>query len=233
MAEDTDDKDESLCPMCERRRPDEGFVLCLACQANLCEDLDEVTDRFGRLTPMPGRADTGSRGAPGFRSQPPGSVHVMSMRDPRSKEHALRDDWEVEERRPPRSVQAVLFGLAMRLRAARGLTYAPPRTVVELTVWLTRHVDWLSRDQLGYEAARAVRGLRNQLRCSTGEPSPSPIGHCIEEGCAAPIFMPPTVPRAPDEPIKDMPTLTCPRCRSQYDGRRLILLRLVEESAVA
>src|ERR1044071_632896 len=113
MREDTDDKDVSLCPVCDRRRPDEGYVLCMACGVNLGEDLDEVAERFGRLDPTPGKSDSGSRGAPGFHSQPPGSVHVMSMRDPRSKDHALRSDCEIEESRPPRSVQAVLFGLAM------------------------------------------------------------------------------------------------------------------------
>lgn len=225
-----DDETAAECGICARRC-DAGRTLCGRCSAAFGDDLAEIAERYARLDATPGRADPGGRGAPGFRSSPPGSVHVMAMRDPRSLPYALAAD---DDRRPPRSVQAALLGLAMRVRAQRGLSQGPPRTVPELADWLGRHDDWLSRDPLGVEAAREVRILRAQLRPVTGDPAPRPIGHCLEDGCSAPIFMPPdAAPRAPDEPVRDMPALVCPRCRSEYDGRRLIVLRLVEEASAA
>lgn len=64
----------------------EGYRTCDGCLDKLRDSLKDIADRWGKLDPTPGAyAEHGSRGAPGFASRPPASVHVIAMRDRRSK----------------------------------------------------------------------------------------------------------------------------------------------------
>lgn len=219
------------CAVCGQHRPLAGYVVCGRCTEAFIDDLEEVAERWPELSAVPVKGDPGERGSPGFSSSPPGSVHVMAMRDPRSRDYAVRRDPECESTRPVMSVPATLIRYCRVIIHARRYRLAVPREVPEQTKFLGRQSDWLMKTPHGREACFEVRGLRNQLRASTGDPNPEPIGFCFvyvddTKQCGGPIYMPPSLPRAPDEPIRTMPVLQCPKCGEKYDGRRLILLRL-------
>lgn len=219
------------CGVCGRHRPVDGYTVCPRCAEAFADDLAEVRELYPELSAVPGKGDPGERGAPGFSSSPPGSVHVMSMRDPRSRDYAVRRDPECESTRPVMSIPATLTRYCNYVIKTRHYRLARPRTVEQQADFLGKQSDWLMQSPLGPELCYATRGLRNQLRASTGDPNPEPIGYCFvyvddEKQCGGPIYMPPSLPRAPDEPIRTMPVLQCPKCGEKYDGRRLILLRL-------
>lgn len=138
-----------------------------------------------------------------------------------------------EEETPARSVPHVLESWVQLVAEERGVKPGAG-TVPDLCSWLDRHLDWLSRQELIADLQEELRELHSQLRAATGGAHQPPVGRCIEllaDGeCGAPIYMPHgETPRAPDEPIKDLPELVCQACGSRYTGRRLILLRLNSE----
>lgn len=109
-----------------------------------------------------------------------------------------------------------------------------PAIVDDAARWLDQQLDWLTRQEIVTDFWNELRELHSQLRAATGGGRQPPVGHCIElletGECGAPIYMPKgEQPRAPDEPIKDLPELRCPACDSRYTGRRLIVLRLTAE----
>lgn len=160
-----------------------------------------------------------------------------------------------EDDSPPRSIPKAVTSLAEAVHEARGFTAPLPAGVTALCGWLAAQTDWMVGREDVAEVTADLRELRNQLRSATGDPNPKPLGHCIETACAecgtraeptattcrychgpvaecaAAIFMPASEPRAPDEPIADLPTLRCTSCGGEYTGRRLILLRLAGEKA--
>lgn len=138
--------------------------------------------------------------------------------------------WYAEDTSPVRSVPHTLASWAELVAEERDVK---PGTggVADLCAWLDRHLDWISRQEWVTDFADDLRQLHAQLKTATGDGKPSPVGHCIElldtGECGAPIFMPRgEKPRAPDEPIRDLPELRCGSCGSTYTGRRLILLKL-------
>ncbi len=67
------------------RPADGGYRTCAPCLDRLRTTLRDVVARYLRLSARPGDAGDVGRGSPGFGSRPPGSPHVMAMRDRRSK----------------------------------------------------------------------------------------------------------------------------------------------------
>src|SRR5690349_10517369 len=90
-------------------RADDRYVTCGGCCDKLRSRITEIAERYLRLDPRPGSSgEAGSRGAPGFGSRAPASVHIISMMDPRSSQDSrvwLGKDGRVhqEETSPPRS----------------------------------------------------------------------------------------------------------------------------------
>lgn len=143
-----------------------------------------------------------------------------------------------ESETPVRSVPFTLAALAGLVTEERELTEAPPSDVTGLALFLERHLDWLTRQDWVADVHDDLQTLHRQLKAATGDGGDPPVGSCIEpvEGgeCGAAIYMPAgTRPRAPDEPIRDLPSLQCQACGATYDGRRLILLRLANERKTA
>lgn len=225
-------------------RADPGYATCRACYDRLHGWLspltrdndgqpDSIPALFAALDPRPGVTDHARRG-PGFGSRSPASDHVIAIRDPRSARVYPSD---------PHSAPGILTAWVQAVwedryeDAALGLAdywrrrARLPTTVAEAAVWLDRHLDWITRRGMVTDLHTELGELHSQLRAATGRRGQPPVGRCIEllatGECGAPIYMPRgEKPRAPDEPIQDLPELVCGSCGSRYSGRRLILLRL-------
>jgi hypothetical protein len=220
------------------RLSDPGYRTCRECCDQLHRWLtpgsrddagrpDSIPELYLLLNPLPVVSDSGRRG-PGFGSRSPATDHIIAMRDRRSVKVEAGD---------PHSVPAVLASWARMIAEDRDVT-PPAATVPDLCAFLDRHLDWVTRQDWVDELADELRELHAQLRGAVGDGRQAPLGHCIEpldgRDCGAPIYMPAgTKPRAPDEPIKDLPSLQCGACGAVYDGRRLILLRLANERKTA
>ncbi len=97
------DKPANACVLCppprkERRwrLADDGYKTCSTCLDKVRSNLLEIGTRWDQLDARPGASgDHGSRGAPGFGSRPPGSTHVITMRDPRSRGYEVARDTTV------------------------------------------------------------------------------------------------------------------------------------------
>lgn len=74
-------------PMEDRawRPADSGYRTCAPCLDRMRATLKDIVARFLRLSARPGDAGEPGRGSPGFGSRPPGSPHIIAMRDRRSK----------------------------------------------------------------------------------------------------------------------------------------------------
>lgn len=87
-----------LCPPPRKvggwRRAHEGYLTCDTCLDKVRSNLKEIGQRWMMLDARPGASggDYGSRGAPGFGSRPPASVHIIAMRDVRSKGYEVAYD---------------------------------------------------------------------------------------------------------------------------------------------
>lgn len=198
-----------LCPPPREGRPwrpaDPGYVTCSDCYDRLRELLAETARRYADLDPSPGSSGEPGRGAPGFGSRSPASDHIIAMRDPRSSATAhvwLARDGRVhaESERPPLSVWGVLDTVCWAVAEARPVTGPPPdSTVADLTRWLDRHLDWITRQpEHAPDLHTALRDLAGQLRPVTGEPGRRQIGRCpvvVDEGdhtreCGAKLYAP-------------------------------------------
>jgi len=167
-------------------RADDRYVTCSACYSRMREQLDEVEARYLQLDPRPGGSGIdGSRGAPGFGSRPPLSLHVVAMRDQRSSQVAkvwLGKDGRIhaEDERPVPSVHGVLSTLAWAVaehRAEHGSSIhgevAGPddrADVFGLARFLDKHIDYVTRHaELALEVDAALRDLIGVLRPVTGD----------------------------------------------------------------
>lgn len=74
-------------------KADPGYRTCSTCLDKLREDLAEVGTRYRILDVRPGGSgEQGGRGAPGFGSRAPASVHIIAMRDHRSRSYEVSSD---------------------------------------------------------------------------------------------------------------------------------------------
>lgn len=187
-------------------RADDGYATCGGCYDRLRDTLRDITRRYQRLSPIPGRGDVG-RPPPGFGPSSPADEHILAMTDRRSLGYALHDDWAIEQERAPRSVPGTLAGIAAAVAEQRDMTSRLPATVADLAEWLDRHLDWITRQDWVDEFHSDLSELATQLRAVT-DPRRS-IGRCpvtIDEGehtreCGARLYA----------PLRG-DTITCPGC---------------------
>lgn len=198
-----------------------GYRVCDRCSRRMRDTLTDIADRWQRIVPVSAllltTPKTGRR-APGFASSPPGNVHLMAMRDPRT--HA-RDQGDI------RSPLETLHWWADFVREQRGIHHPERATVDTESATLSFHWDWITREfepdhlvSLAYELA-AVRG---QLHAVTDDPPPPIVGYCtaVVDGrrCAAPLSLP-----------RGGTVIRCPACSASYDGVQLIRLYQEDSSA--
>lgn len=158
-------------------RADDRYVTCGGCYDKLRARITEVAERYLKLDPRPGaQFESGGRGAPGFGSRPPLSLHVVAMRDGRSSQDArmwVGRDGRVhaEEENPPLSVHGVLSTLAWDVAEHRGVAGPGDRDSVYLLLqFLDRHVDHITRHaELTTEVDEQLRALVAALRPLTGD----------------------------------------------------------------
>lgn len=204
------------------RLADPHHRTCELCLDRLRENLKDIGARYFALTPMSGSCgELGGRGTPGFGSRPPGNLHIMVMRDPRSSADAhvwMGGDGRVhqESDRPPLSVWSVLITEATDIAERRGFDDFDPGlwTVDELVRWLDKQLDWVTRQETVSEFGAAMRTLLGQLKPVTGDALRF-IGRCpteIEEGehvriCDARLYAP-----------RDGDTVRCGACGRSWGG---------------
>jgi hypothetical protein len=113
------------------------------------------------------------------------------------------------------------------------------QAVQTLSGWLHARLDWIARQPWCDEFALDVGTLTAQLRTARGDPGPQPLGPCTalvdddgapdhhgQRTCGQPLWMPPTPPRAPDEPVV-LPPVVCAACGTSWHG--LAVLQLARE----
>lgn len=155
-----------------------GYQTCRPCWQGLRRQLGDIADRYHRLNPRPGASNggAGERGAPGFASTPAASLHVIAMRDHRSRPDArvwLAADGRVhaEHERPPLSVFAELHKLALGITHARNFEHGHGQTTVGgLCWWLDHQLEWVTAQPAVTMFASHLRRLLAQLRPATGDP---------------------------------------------------------------
>jgi hypothetical protein len=160
------------------------------------------------------RETSGARAAKGFRSTPPANVHVMSLRDVRTK-------WL--EPGDPHSALNVAWWYAAQVRDQRGLrTPSGPVTVDTETSTLLFHWDWIMRRAWVVNFARDMREVARQLRHAIpgSEPAPKPVGTCTHTTtelvvCRHALYLP-----------KTGRTITCQGCGHTYNPADMIALHL-------
>ncbi|HEX5119822.1 MAG TPA: hypothetical protein VFW65_31945 [Pseudonocardiaceae bacterium] len=190
----------------------EGYLACDRCITRLRESLTEITERWRRIVPahalLPPPAGH-ERRPPGYHSTPPGSVHVMALRDRRS--HAV-------DRGDVRSPLEVLHWWASYIRRERQVSGPPVATVDTEAGTVGFHLDWLARECVALPTLAAeLADVRAQLRAVTDDPPPPVIGRCTataEDGarCYTPLRL----------PTHGGPVIRCPTCRAEYDGVELV-----------
>ena len=203
------------CLLCSLN-PQTGAVLCWKHVDALSDLLNPANDGrpsediaasipclWAKLDPTPGGSGgTDERRAPGFRSTPAGSLHVIAMRDSRSKndpqvwfdpnpsgigEDITRPHWE--EPNPPRPILASVESLFDQLiedtdligpRLSDGRWFARGTSVQAMCALIH---DWLS-ELLTYhhidEIYLDLLELSDQLRRAVGDAPLGPSGWCIE-----------------------------------------------------
>ena len=211
------DRPSNACIVCKPPRgkhswklSESGFFTCQQCRDGITSDLEEIGQRYYLLNPRPGSSSAcdGTRGAPGFGSRSPASDHIIVMRDSRSAAEAhvwMGGDGRVhrESDHPPLSVFSILFTEAQDTFERRSLSDASLfSSVIGLTVFLGRHVEWWCRQSDVDQFAGRVGALVNQLRPVTGEPRPKPFARCpnvidLGEGetrtCGGLLYVPDTL----------------------------------------
>lgn len=158
-----------------------------------------------------------------------------------------------EDEHPPRAIAKSLAGLAAAVQdeihatghaacmpcPVRVHALGLPTGVAGLAAWLYARVRVLARLGWANDAYRDLRDLREQLRDAIGDPALRPIGHCtnplaevgsgVQIMCGHALYPPEGVaPTAPDEPVRNLPIVTCGRCHAVYDGLAQLRLRVAE-----
>lgn len=180
-------------------RATDGYRTCDLCLDKLRDQLADIATRYAKLDVRPGVTGDGGRGAPGFGSRAPASVHVISVMDPRSSAEAhvwVGGDGRVhrESERPPLSVYSVLETEARDVAERRQIGDVSWGNVYELTFWLDRHLDWITRQDTVVDFAENLRALLSQLRPLTGDPKQKPFSRCPNTTgdlvCDGPLYAP-------------------------------------------
>jgi hypothetical protein len=189
------ERPQAACVVCPPPRGNRAWTLadsrcatCGSCYDKIRERLAEVAERYLRLDACPaGSRPPGSRGAPGFHPRPPGAVHVMAMRDPRSSQDArvwVGSDGRVhtESTRPALSVYGALNLLAWSIAEHRGVSGPDDRDdVYALLRFVDRHVGYVTRHaELAVETDQTLRDLVGALRPVTGD-ARRQVGTCRAE----------------------------------------------------
>lgn len=208
--------------------------------------LPSIPALYGWLDAGPVRRDQGSPVTAGvFGSRPPGDLHIMSLRDPRSRATGRGPD--DHEPAPPLAVVTALWALIGRVDRADldgHLERRPDKTVTAMCGWLYARREWLAHQPWIDQLHTALRQLHNQLRGAWGDPAMKPVGTCRQlvddhgtlqsDGpwrCAWPLYLPEQPPRAMDEPVQ-LPSLRCASCGWTYHGPELVRLGREREQAL-
>lgn len=194
---------------------------------------------YGRLDAEPGCSGLGTISGSGFESSPPANMHVLALRDARTRARGAGTDDQPSAPNSPLSV----------LRWSAGMLSGRPLPSVTFAAsWLHVRLDELAGVELIGDVHVELRRVQAVLRHAQpgGDGGPRPIGHCWvlvdEHGradldgtyvCAEPLYAPPGPPRAPDEPVV-VPALSCGACGHHYTGMQLMQLgRLIQEQGAA
>ncbi len=210
-----------LCEVCEHPRPDRHKTKCTKGIEQLFATIDE---RAPMLSLTPQALGLGEGGAKEFESKPPINLTARAHQDPASSPWRYGPD-DVD--RPTLSVTGTLDYWS---------------TVAARVGGHHRDLGWVVHQPWVGDMVRDLRTLARQLKAATGDPEPSPIGHCLAVRgmhpvkheliyCGEELFMPDTEPRGDDEPVKDLPAIRCPEptCGRTYTGAELIRLKLAED----
>jgi hypothetical protein len=157
---------------------------------------------FARLDATPGVSGSSDRRAPGFGSKPPCNLHVVTMRDTRSRPDPVVDVWygvlagtdKPDTTRPmrepsgqARSVEVALANVASGLwdHLAMAGPDLPNGDVTAggvegLAGWLHAHVAALTAHPQAGVIATFLAELVEQLRKAAGDPRDRPVGRCVE-----------------------------------------------------
>lgn len=195
----------------------EGYLVCDRCVATLRVTLVDIAARWLCLLPTEALLPVPQgyqRRAPGYESTPPGRVHIMVLRDVRSRAVEPGD---------VRSPLEVTHAWASWVRQQRGLSRPDLATVGTETATLAFHLDWIVRDtdaDTVIALACELFAVRDQLRAVTeldeDEPRRAVVGYCTAvsdgERCGAPLRL----------PHDGGSMIRCPRCDARYDGVELI-----------
>jgi hypothetical protein len=210
---------------------DNGYLCCDRCGDRLRETVAEIGQQYavimlpGML--LPRRQDATGRPPKGFASSPPTSLHVISLRDPRTVALEPGD---------PHSAFNMLWWWATRVREQRGVQPSSgPVTIDTETATLRFHWDWILRQAWVTDLAQDMRDVLHQLRHAVpgSDPAPKPVGYCThpldttdDEGnpqvCGRPLYLP-----------KAGKTITCRSCDHEYHPGDLIELHLAQQRAGA
>lgn len=185
---------------------------------------------FAALDAFPSGSGPIERRAPGFESSPPGSLHVMALRDPRS----LPAEWD-NVRSVPGTLARIIDAVCEELVYTSGGAGA---TVDSACRWLGNRLEPLSRLPWADDLYRDLRELSDSLRAVFGDTPPKPIGRCtnvivvVGSGadignhhnavCGSALYPPPR--RAGDVEPREVPAIECSRCHAIYDGLAQIRL---------
>jgi hypothetical protein len=229
------------CQLC-KENPRDGGTLCWDhCDAirymldpyNVGVPEEEITasipQLYMMLTPRPGGGGDDGRRAPGFRSTPAASLHILTMRDDRSVNDP--QEWHgagpngrpdltktyTEDDSPPRPIRKAIAGVAEALvehmelegpRLDNGEFFSPP-SVTGMCMWLLGHLDVITSHPDADDIHNDLLDLTEQLRPAVGDRRVPPAGWCIEQirdrhshdirECGAPLYLPPPKPDPKDE----------------------------------
>lgn len=196
----------------------EGYQICDRCVLRVRETINDIVTRYTAVlslwASLPA-AEATDRAAPGFHSSPPGDIHMMALRDPRTVAIEPGD---------LRSAIEVLHAWARILRGHRGLSApAEPITVDSESATLLFHADWIYREWRPAVIRNYVTELsetRGQLLAVTRiDDPPRIVGRCTNrvdgQRCNTTLYVP-----------RHGAMIRCGRCPATYDGAKLITLAL-------
>lgn len=177
---------------------DKGYLTCSACYERLAELLsvfhrdkddrpDSIPGLYAVTDPTPGATPLAGGGRhPGFGPRSPANDHIISMRDPRSVRRRKLD---------PYSIPGMLWAWCRRISLERKMDM-PTDTVDAMCVWLSGHLDWITRQPLVLAFYEDLKALHRQLK-AVHQPRVS-VGRCpntidlgsTSQACNARLYAP-------------------------------------------